>query len=194
MYHDHVHVKSQPSVHNVIRRLWSALKHTSRCLSFPAWNIQAEAICLSITSIFHVSTARPQIAWHSTASHVSAQHRAKSGHREHGDKGTQERCYYWIKANKWYRHLQQEKTTSHNNSSVSSEGQTASGVDVWEKAIMFSSARLQQIFSIDVRGRLSMELLELHDCDSPWSFVYWNPLDSSNLPPEVKKQKLSSFP
>lgn len=68
MYYVRVYINTQPSVHNVIWLLRSALKHASKNLSFPACNIQEEAICHSITSIFHILTEQSQMAWHSATS------------------------------------------------------------------------------------------------------------------------------
>ncbi len=68
MYYDRVYINSQPTVHNAIWLLRGTVKHASKFLSFPACNIQEEAICRSAASIFHVSTEQSQMAWHSTTS------------------------------------------------------------------------------------------------------------------------------
>lgn len=68
MHYDCIYVNSQPTVHNVIWLLRGALKHGSKFLSFPACNIQEEAICRSAASIFHILTEQSQMTWHSTPS------------------------------------------------------------------------------------------------------------------------------
>lgn len=73
MHYDHVYVNNQPTVHNVIWLLRSALKHASKFLSFPPCNIQEEAICHSTTSIFHILTEQSQMAWRSTTSRLIVQ-------------------------------------------------------------------------------------------------------------------------
>lgn len=74
MYYVRVYINTQPTVHNVIWLLRSALKHASENLSFPTCIIQEEAICHSITSIFHILTEQSQMAWHSAASRHSAEY------------------------------------------------------------------------------------------------------------------------